>query len=188
MKDLLKGQQVILAAVDPEEISKHWAEWNRDSEFKRLLDASPTRLHSAKAIKEWVEKSLKEEEHSLFWFTIRAREDQRLLGDISLFITNWNHREAFVGLGIGPRDFWGKGYGTEAMKLILEYAFVELNLQRVTLNVFEYNSRAIRSYEKVGFRHEGRLRDYLLREGKRWDMLYMGILCEEWLSQFKNSE
>jgi RimJ/RimL family protein N-acetyltransferase len=85
-----------------------------------------------------------------------------------------------VGLGIGDRNDWGKGYGTDAMKIILRFAFTELNLRRVTLTVFEYNPRAIRSYEKVGFRHEGRLRSILLRDGKRWDMLYMGILAEDW--------
>jgi RimJ/RimL family protein N-acetyltransferase len=66
------------------------------------------------------------------------------------------------------------------MNLILQYAFTELNLRRVTLDVFEYNPRAIRSYEKAGFRHEGRLRGAILREGKRWDMLFMGILREDW--------
>jgi RimJ/RimL family protein N-acetyltransferase len=58
---------------------------------------------------------------------------------------------------------------------------MELNLHRVTLDVFEYNPRAIRSYEKAGFRHEGRQRQALVRNGKRWDLLEMGILCEEWL-------
>ncbi len=188
MKDLLKGKLVTLVALDVDEVSKHWAEWNRDSEFKRLLDTSPPRLHSAKTIKDWLDKELTEGKNNLFWFTIRSSADQRLLGDISLEVVHWNHREAFVGLGIGQRDFWGKGCGTEAMQLILEYAFLELNLHRVTLNVFEYNPRAIRSYEKAGFRHEGRLRGCLLREGKRWDMLYMGILREEWLNRTAKSE
>jgi RimJ/RimL family protein N-acetyltransferase len=69
------------------------------------------------------------------------------------------------------------------MKIILRYAFMEVNLQRVTLNVFEYNPRAVRTYEKTGFRHEGRMRQVLNREGKRWDMLFMGILREEWMKR-----
>ena len=68
------------------------------------------------------------------------------------------------------------------MKLVLRYAFTELNLRRVTLNVFEYNPRAIRCYEKLGFQHEGRVRKYLNREGRRWDLMYMGIMKEEWLA------
>ena len=187
MKDLLKGQLVRLAAVDPEEVSRHFASWNRDSEFKRLLDSDPPRLHSAKATKDWLEKEVSEQGESMAWFTIRTIADNQLLGDINLGLTRWNSRDAFVGLGIGPRDFWGRGYGTEAMQLILQYAFLELNLDRVTLNVFEYNQRAIRSYEKAGFQHEGRQRGALLREGKRWDMLYMSVLRKEWSKQHDRS-
>jgi RimJ/RimL family protein N-acetyltransferase len=183
MKDLLKGSLVHLAAVDPEEVSKQFSSWDRDSEYKRLLDTDPPRLHSAKSIKDWLEKELGEQGDTLYWFTIRSATDNQLLGDIVLDVTGWNVRDSFVGIGIGPRDFWGKGCGTEAMQLILQYAFTELNLRRVTLNVFEYNQRGIRSYEKAGFRYEGRQRGVILREGKRWDILYMGILREDWSKQ-----
>jgi RimJ/RimL family protein N-acetyltransferase len=91
-----------------------------------------------------------------------------------------------VGLSIGARENWGKGYGTEMMHLLLRYAFMEVNLRRVTLAVFEYNPRAIRTYEKAGFRHEGRVRGRLKRDGKRWDMLIMGVLREEWKEQHGN--
>lgn len=180
MNDILKGKLVRLAAVDPEEVSKGFADWNRDSEYKRLLDTDAPRLHSAKAVKDWLDKELEKQGDSMYWFTIRAIADNQLLGDINLDVVGWNMRDAYVGLGIGPRDFWGKGYGTESMQLILQYAFTELNLRCVTLTVFEYNPRAIRSYEKAGFRHEGRQRGAILREGKRWDVLYMGILREDW--------
>jgi RimJ/RimL family protein N-acetyltransferase len=189
MEDLFKGKLVRLSGIDPDELSKGFARWSRDSEFKRLLDFDPARLHSTKATKDWMEKHL-EAEKDAFWFSIRALEDDRLLGDIDLAVINWGSRDAFVGLGIGERDFWGKGYGTEAMKLVLHYAFLELNLRRVTLNVFEYNGRAIRSYEKAGFRLEGRQRQVIQREGCRWDIIYMGILCEEWMEDngYRNSD
>ena len=86
-----------------------------------------------------------------------------------------------MGLSIGERENWDKGYGTEMVNLLLRFAFTEVNLRRVTLTVFEYNPRAVRVYEKVGFRHEGRERKSLNREGRRWDMIFMGILREEWL-------
>ncbi|MCK4899416.1 MAG: GNAT family N-acetyltransferase, partial [Anaerolineales bacterium] len=78
---------------------------------------------------------------------------------------------------------WGKGFGTDAVSVILRYAFHELNLHRVSLGVFEYNRRARRSYEKVGFSVEGRIRGDMLRQGRRWDVFIMGILREEWLKQ-----
>ena len=91
------------------------------------------------------------------------------------------HSDAWVGIGIGERDFWSKGYGTDMMKVCLRYAFLELGMQRVALGLHAYNPRALRSYEKAGFQLEGRTRQDVLREGKRTDTLWMGILREEWL-------
>lgn len=189
MQELFHGKLVRLSAIDPEALGKIFSRWSRDSEFKRLLDFDPARMHSTKATKEWMEKHL-EEKKDTFWFSIHSMDDDRLLGDIDLSVISWPDGDAFVGLGIGERDFWGKGYGTDAMKLALRYAFLELNLRRVTLNVFEYNERAIRSYEKAGFQLEGRQRQVIQREGRRWDILYMGILREEWMEKngYRNSD
>lgn len=181
MNDIYKGQLVRLSAFDPGEIAKAYANWTRDSELQRLFGSEASALHSAKAEIKFFEKLVKEENPASHFFSIRKLDDNRLLGDINLDVINeWGSRDAFVGLGIGDRNDWGKGYGTDAMKIILRFAFTELNLRRVTLTVFEYNPRAIRSYEKVGFCHEGRQRGALLRDGKRWDIHYMGILAEEW--------
>ena len=89
-------------------------------------------------------------------------------------------RDTYVAIGIGEPDFWSKGYGTDAMRVMLRYGFTELNLHRISLTVFEVNPRGIRSYEKCGFKHEGRIREFLLRDGKRSDMLLMGVLRSEW--------
>ena len=186
MKDILKGELVRLSALDADELSKAFTRWSRDSEFKRLLDSNAVRMNSEKVAQKWLEKEIDEQSVNQHWFSIRALADDKLLGDIDLFVANWTGRDAFVGLGIGEREFWGKGYGTDVMRVILRYAFTEVNLNRVTLNVFEYNPRAIRSYEKAGFRHEGRMRQFLNKEGRRWDMLFMGILREEWMKQYGN--
>lgn len=182
MKDIFKGQLVRLSAFDHEEFGKVYANWNRDSELKRLMDSGASILYSEKAGKEFFEKMVKDDSPDHHFFSIRALEDNRLLGDINLdVVNNWLGRNAFVGIGIGNREDWSKGYGTDAMNLVLRFAFTEINLHRVTLTVFEYNPRAVRSYEKAGFRHEGRIRGALLRDGKRWDMFFMGILREEWI-------
>jgi len=78
------------------------------------------------------------------------------------------------------RADWGKGYGTDAMRVLLRFAFTEINLHRVSLTVFGYNPRAIRSYEKAGFVVEGRARQRLRRDGQWWEVVYMGILKDEW--------
>src|SRR5690349_12074697 len=182
MKDIFKGQLVRLSAMDHEEIGRELSRHKRDSELMRLMEGGPNRLYSEKALAKCFEKDLEEPSPASHYFSIRALENDRLLGDIGMdVINNWGSRDAFVGPGIYVRDDWGKGYGTDAMKLMLGFAFTEINLRRVTLTVFDYNPRAIRSYEKVGFQHEGRLRGALNRDGKRWDMLFMGILREDWM-------
>jgi RimJ/RimL family protein N-acetyltransferase len=131
-----------------------------------------------KSAQKWIEKHAENEGNHAF--TIRTLDGDRIIGGIGLDGIRWMHRDCFVGIGLGDREFWGKGYGTDAMKIILRYAFSELNLHRVTLDVFEYNQRGVRSYEKAGFVFEGRQRGMILREGRRWDVLFIGILREDW--------
>jgi RimJ/RimL family protein N-acetyltransferase len=181
MKDIFTGRLVRLSAFDPEEMSKAFTRWYLNSEYFRLLNSSPHRMKSAKSTIKWMEEEVGEMSLESYYFSIRTLEDDKLIGEIGLDVVNWPGRDAFVGLGIGETEYWSKGYGTDVMNVLLRFAFTEINLRRVSLGVFEYNPRAIRSYEKAGFRHEGRLRRLLNREGRRWDNLFMGILREEWL-------
>jgi RimJ/RimL family protein N-acetyltransferase len=181
MKDIYTGELVRLAAVEPDEFSKSFTRWSRDSEFMHLLNGEAIRLNSAAANKKWIEKDLEELSPALYFFSVRALADDQVIGEIVLDVSSWNARNGFVGISIGERENWGKGLGTDLMRVLLRFAFTEVNLRRMTLTVFEYNPRAIRSYEKAGFRHEGHFRKFLNREGRRWDMLFMGILREEWM-------
>lgn len=181
MNEILKGKFVRLSAFDPEEMSKAFPRWFRNSEYLRLLNMSAHPMQSSKAAAKWMEEEVGELSVASYYFSIRTLAEDTLIGDLGLDVVDWSGRDAFVGLGIGEPEYWSKGYGTDVMNVLLRYAFTELNLKRVTLTVFEYNPRAIRSYEKAGFRHEGRMRQALNREGRRWDNLYMGILREEWL-------
>jgi RimJ/RimL family protein N-acetyltransferase len=181
MRDLFRGELVRLAMEEPESLAKAESRWQRDTEFRRLMDGDPAFPMSEWKIKEWSEKQaeggFKSERYS---FTVRTLAEDRYIGFLGLWV-DLIHRDGFVGLGIGERDFWSKGYGTDMMKLCQQYVFTELGLERLSLGLFEYNLRALRSYEKCGFRLEGRTRQDLLREGKRYDSLWMGILREEWL-------
>jgi RimJ/RimL family protein N-acetyltransferase len=183
MKDILAGKFVRLSAFDPGEMSKAFARWNLNSEYVRLLNSSARPMQSVKSNSKWMEKEAEEISAANYYFSIRTLAEDKLLGELGLDVVNWPGRDAFVGLGIGETEYWSKGYGTDVMNILLRFAFTEINLRRVTLTVFEYNPRAIRSYEKAGFRHEGHLRNFLNREGRRWNEIYMGILREEWLEQ-----
>ena len=181
MKDIFTGNLVRLSAFDPEEMSKVFTRWNANSEYFRLLNSGARPMRSANSMAKWMEEEVGEMSLESYTFSIRTLAEDKLIGEIGLDVVNWPGREAFVGLGIGETEYWSKGYGTDVMNSLLRFAFMELNLRRVSLGVFEYNPRAIRSYEKAGFRHEGRMRRLLQREGHRWDNLFMGILREEWL-------
>ncbi len=181
MKDLFRGELVRLAMVEPEVRARSEARWQRDSEFHRLADSDPAHPESEKKIKERLEKQAgKDLEPGRYFFSVRTLEEDKYIGFLGLSV-NLIHSEAWVGLGIGEREFWSRGCGTDLMRLCQQYVFAELCLERLSLGVHEYNPRALRSYEKCGFRLEGRTRQDMLREGKRYDSLWMGILRQEWL-------
>ncbi len=181
--NLFQGDLVRLAVDEAQTMAEAFSRWSRDSEYQRLLDTDPSYPRSIKSTKEWVEKEREKDPPENFIFTIRTLADDRLIGEIGLDGVKWSQGETFIGIGVGERDLWGKGFGTDAMQVILRFAFSELNLQRVSLDVFEYNPRAISSYEKVGFVHEGRMRGLLYRDGQRYDLIFMGILRDEWLAR-----
>jgi RimJ/RimL family protein N-acetyltransferase len=113
-------------------------------------------------------------------YAIVVRASQRLIGLTTFSNLDPDNGSVLFHISIGEHDAWGRGYGTETTGLMLELAFERIGLHRVGLSVFSFNSRAIRAYEKAGFRHEGREREAILRDGQRWDELTMGILRDEW--------
>lgn len=173
--DIFSGQLVKLSVFNQDADPALLSQWNRNTEYQRLLDSDPAYLWSPKGISEWFSK---EENQNLF--VIHALAEDKSIGFVGLDGFNWVAGDAWVGIGIGEPEFWGRGYGTEAMNLILAYGFRELNLHRVSLSVFEYNQRGYKSYLKAGFHEEGRERQYIKRDGRRWDIIYMGILRKEW--------
>lgn len=181
--DIFRGKLVRLSAEDPETHAESWSKWWHDSEYGRLLDMDPARLRSPKSIKEWLEKEGEKDPPQMWLFGIRTLEDDKLIGFVDLSNPS-AHGDSFVAIGLGEREYWGKGYGTDAMKLALRFAFMELGLHRVSLDVFDYNPRGIKSYEKAGFQREGVERELLKRDGKRYDVIFMGALREDWLRQF----
>jgi RimJ/RimL family protein N-acetyltransferase len=180
---LLTGQLVHLTAEDAQVGAEAFSKWGRDSEYSRLLDNDPAHVASIWATRKWIERTAEELLPNETFFMVQTLENNILIGFVGLFGIEWSHGDAWVGIGIGDRQYWGKGYGTDAMRVILRYAFTEMNLQRITLGVFEYNQRAIRSYQKAGFSIEGRLRQYIHREGRYWDEIIMGILREDWMGK-----
>lgn len=181
--NLFQGELVRLEAPETEISSKLFSKWAQDTEYLRLLDSEPARLWSIAKMKEWLEKHIEKDDPREFLLMIRALQENTLIGAVDLEGIRWHHGDAWVGIGIGERQYWDKGYGSDALRVMMRYTFTELNLHRLTLSVFEYNPRAVRCYQKIGFVEEGRFRKFLKRGGQRWDLIIMGILREEWKKQ-----
>jgi RimJ/RimL family protein N-acetyltransferase len=115
-------------------------------------------------------------------FAIEA-EDGAHIGQMGLHGVDYENRRAVLGIGIGEKDYWGRGYGTDAIQALLGWAFDHLNLNRVGLHVYDFNQRAIRCYEKCGFRREGVVRQAWYVGGQYHDEVVMGILRDEFLAR-----
>ena len=177
--NLLCGELVQLAAVDSNVLAEAWARWSQDTEYSRFRFPMPAQPATASSIRNgWGD--VDDIPPDRFHFAFYTLAEHRLIGDGGLFDVDWVNGDAEVGLGIGEREYWSRGYGTDAIRLLLRYSFTELNLHRVTLTVLAANPRARRSYEKVGFVLEGLQRKQSQYAGQRVDEVYMGILRSEW--------
>ena len=113
-------------------------------------------------------------------FVIETLTERRYIGAISFNVIDWLNRSAGLGIVIGDKSLWGKGYGSDAMRVMMRLGFDKMNLHRLWLHVHDYNPRAIASYEKCGFKREGVLREEHFRRGKYCDTIVMGILAGEY--------
>lgn len=113
-------------------------------------------------------------------FIIVEKDGEKPIGSVYLRDIDRNHKKAEFGIFIGESSTRGKGYGTQATRLILDYAFKELDLNKVMLRVFAYNNGAIKCYEKAGFTKEGCFRQDVIIDGVAYDIIFMGILKSEW--------
>jgi RimJ/RimL family protein N-acetyltransferase len=130
---------------------------------------------------DWFESMIKQpQDQQVMVIEICPQEEWIPIGTCGYHEIDWRSRNVEVGISIGEKAWWNKGYGSEAMELMVKYGFETLNMHRVWLRVFESNKRAIRSYEKVGFVHEGCMREMEYKSGKYHDVLIMGVLRQEY--------
>lgn len=179
---LFEGQDVRFGPIDHETHPEIESRWTHDAEFMRLMELKPVRPLSPAMVKKQYESIEKEmdEQKNLFYFTIRAREDDRLIGKAVIEWVDWANGNSYIRLGIGESEYRRKGYGTQSLYILLRYAFSELSLHRVTAVVPAYNEGAIRLFQKFGFVEEVRRRKALHRDGEFWDIIGFGLLNAEW--------
>jgi len=169
------GDKIYLRAVDVDDVD-NFVTWLNDEEVRQYL--SMTLPFNKTREKEFVDGLYKDDNNIILGIVLK--ENNSLIGNIGLHKISSTHRNAELGIFIGDKRQWSKGYGTEAMKLVINYGFDQLNLHRIYLTVFDFNVRAMKTYEKVGFKKEGAYREHFYRNGKYCDVYCMGILKSEW--------
>jgi ribosomal-protein-alanine N-acetyltransferase len=171
----LIGAKVYLRPLDLEDVAA-LTTWLNDPEVTRFL-----RVHRplTRMAEEAFLRKISDSEHDVV-LGIVLREPEQFIGVAGLHHLDVRNRHAEFGIAIGEKTVWGGGCGTEATQLMVRYAFDVLNLNRIWLHVGEDNERAVRVYEKLGFRTEGRLRQDTFRAGRYGDSLVMAVLREEW--------
>jgi RimJ/RimL family protein N-acetyltransferase len=174
--EAILGQRVVLRRHRPDNL-RTFMRWYSDPEVARLTRYQQTPL-SADDVQRFFYSRIMGSD--FLAMAIHIRDGERLIGTCAFSQLDGDNGSTLYHITIGEPDAWGKGYGTEATQLMLGHAFTRLALHRVALTVFEFNSRAIRSYEKSGFTIEGRARQAIFRDGRFWDEIHMSVLLEEW--------
>lgn len=174
---MIQGTKTRLRALEHGDLP-HFVRWINDPETRRFMVIRyPLSMTEEE---NWWEGFLERENDYIFAI---ETEDGRYIGNIGLHGIERENRRAMLGIVIGDKTYWGRGYGTDAIQTMLRWAFGYLNLNRVYLTVFAYNERALRCYQKCGFQHEGTMRHARYVDGQYYDELIMAILREEHLER-----
>jgi len=175
------GTRCYLSPINPDDAPRY-TEWLNDPELSVMLQivVKPVSIASEN---EMLEKIAKDP----YQFAVVDLESDELIGGCGLKNVDLVNRTALMGIFLGNKSYWGKGYGEEATRLLLDFAFTFVNLNSIMLEVFDFNPRAIRCYEKVGFKAVGRRRSAKMLAGKGYDEVLMDILAEEFNGSILNS-
>ena len=173
----LVGEKVYLSPVAPDDVYAY-TRWSNDYEVMRFFGGEQSNTHW-EPDKEAHEKKMKNGNE----FSIIDKETDTVIGNVSFIGEDNINRNAKIGITIGEKDYWSKGYGSDTLRLMLDFGFNVRSYNTIYLNVYEFNKRGIACYEKVGFKKQGVWRDCLIIGEKKYDCFYMDILASEYFTQ-----
>jgi RimJ/RimL family protein N-acetyltransferase len=157
-----------------------------DYELKRLKAIMPIFPSTREQVEEMFLDHFTKHTESRYGFAITTREEQRYIGWCGYMDRNSVHNTVEVAIAITDREYWGKGYGTDALRVLICFLFHELNVRKIMLTVHGYNERAIRCYKRIGFQEEGCLRKHRYYGGEYCDDIIMGLFREEYIETHVN--
>ena len=171
-----KGNKVILRPVLESDVPQFQV-WMNDPEVTNFLSAyMPI---SFKEEQDWFEKVSRPINNNVT-LAIVDMENNKLIGTIGLHKVNMKDGIATTGTSIGDKEYWGKGYGTEAKMLLLEFAFNEMNLRKIYSDVIQFNKRSLAYARKCGYKEEARLPKHFYHKGKYWDKVILAVYRNQW--------
>jgi len=176
---MIPGKKVRLRAFRDDDLKNGFAMVNNQAVTRFLQFMRPRSQHEER---EWIQSAMRNDNPHAVHYVVES-SDNEYLGSVGLMHIDQRNRAAELGISIARPEDWGKGYGTEAAILMLRHAFEELNLHRVHLRVYDYNERGQKSYGKIGFVEEGRLRQAHFRHGAWHDVVLMSILAVEFFTR-----
>ena len=174
------GIKCFLSPIDINDFEK-FTEWLNDLEVTQNLSIYPVMINS-KNEKEILEKLSNEHNYSII--DISTNE---LIGNCGFIEMDHINQTGEIGIFIGNKIYWNKGYGTEAMSLLIDFGFKALNLHNIMLRVYDYNKNAIKCYEKIGFNKIGMRREAMQVNLEKHNIIYMDILANEFYVKYKNN-
>ncbi|MFZ2489767.1 MAG: GNAT family protein [Anaerolineae bacterium] len=177
---MIYGNGVRLRALERSDVPIMTSWFNNPEVRSYLLMHEPMSLAKEEG---WFEALLASSNDFVYGIEAQVGDKWVYIGNTGLHRVDWVHRSAVFGIVIGEQAYWGKGYGTAATRALVGFAFNTLNLHRVQLDVFDFNVRARRAYEKVGFRLEGTRRQALFHDGAYHDEHLMAILSTEFADE-----
>jgi RimJ/RimL family protein N-acetyltransferase len=174
--EVLAGRLVTLRRHAPENVAA-FRRWYADPEIARLARYQQAPMRPDEIDRFFAARVVGPDALAM---AVHERSTERLIGTCAFSQLDGDNGSALFHITIGESDAWGRGYGTEATRLMVDHAFGTLGLHRIALFVFEFNERAIRAYRRVGFIVEGRSRESVWRDGRWWDELAMSVLESDW--------
>jgi RimJ/RimL family protein N-acetyltransferase len=172
----LEGTRVVLRRHAPENLAS-FRRWYSDPEIARLARYQEAPMRPEEIERFFAARVVGDDALAM---AIHERATDRLIGTCAFSQLDGDNGSALYHITIGEKDAWGRGFGSEATRLMLDHAFGPLGLHRIALFVFEFNERAIRTYQRCGFVIEGRARESIFRDGRWWDELAMSVLESDW--------
>ncbi|MBN2076067.1 MAG: GNAT family N-acetyltransferase [Dehalococcoidales bacterium] len=176
---MLQGEKVVLRPVRRADIES-FLKWFNDPEVTRYLKMYLPMTEMAE--EKFIEELGTTGAVAKVIFVIEAIDGKstKPIGNIALSNIHPKDHHAVFGIAIGERDYWSKGYGTEAARLLIRYGFEQLNLHRINSSAFSFNERSIKLHKRIGFTEEGRQREADYKNGAYHDRVIFGLLRNEW--------